>query len=967
MNRHTLTLRLLFLSFSTFQIAGTLLGEDEQPAEAEKKVDDGGPAAALREGRYDEAAEGFRKAHALGGEGAPAAARGLAESLVAEGKYAQALEALESAKAQAPSAVVLCGMGRLHLRLGRLDMAEKAFRAAVEASPGGASPDKVEGLNRLGETLWKQGKVAEAREAWEKVVDIYKEMSSEDVESVAPEVFVEMALALVGLNRFREANDVMFSQAQEKDPKNPALLLEQGRILLRKYSYKDAPVVLREAVDENPRSADALAALADYYLTDFQVGTKRYELAEKNLKKALEVNPSHAEAYLLRGVLWFSDGNIDEGLADFRKSVELDPSSLRARGYVAACLFLAADEAQLAQAEKEALAVNPRGAEFFHTIALAIENKFRYRDSVRFCDRALELDPEYWPAFVTLGINCLRTGEEERGRKFLERSWENDKFNVWVFNTRVLLRHMDANYKELKTDRFVFKFPKEDFSILRMTLVPLLEKAHDTLSIRYKTELPRPVYVEVFSAHKWFSARTVGLEGFAASGACFGNLVTLTTPKALPQNWAAVAWHEFAHVATLALTRHRVPRWLTEGLSVFEEGRDHPTWARNFEREIADTYASGRLLPLRELDFGFSKPKYPMQILISYFQGCLISMYIEEKWGFDSILAILDGYGKNKGTAEVFEDVLDLSLEEFDRGFFEYVRQWIEKNGYEPTIAPDRIPVLQAEAEADPKNARKLVDLAWAFLSSGDSEVDATLSASKALEIEPENADAHAVLGLQALAEKKLPQAKTSLEKALAGGTRFRFRAHTALARIAQRDGDKQGAIDHLEKAKAISPRAGAAYPSGRNLYYQLHDLYQETGKTDLAMEQMEAVTRHDPEDGEARTRLASHYMKLEGEDAARKAIRWLQEVLFINPYEKPAHEYLARAAAKVGEHDLVIREYEYLLEFPDTNPKVAYLALAKAHSAKGNGPRAVDFAKKLLEIDDGNDEAKEILKKFGG
>ena len=175
MNRHTLTLRLLFLSFSMFQINGALLGEDEEPAEAEKKVDDGGPAAALREGRYGEAAEGFRKALALGGEGAPAAARGLAESLVAEGKYAEALEALESAKAQTSSAVVLCGMGRLHLRLGRLDMAEKAFRAAVEASP-----ENVEALNRLGETLWKQGKVAEARETWEKVVDVYKEMSSDD-------------------------------------------------------------------------------------------------------------------------------------------------------------------------------------------------------------------------------------------------------------------------------------------------------------------------------------------------------------------------------------------------------------------------------------------------------------------------------------------------------------------------------------------------------------------------------------------------------------------------------------------------------------------------------------------------------------------------------------------------------------------------------------------------------------------
>jgi len=309
--------------------------------------------------------------------------------------------------------------------------------------------------------------------------------------------------------------------------------------------------------------------------------------------------------------------------------------------------------------------------------------------------------------------------------------------------------------------------------------------------------------------------------------------------------------------------------------------------------------------------------------------------------------------------------VFGLSLEEFDRGFFEYVRMWVEKNGYEPAIAPERIPAIQAEAEAQPKDVKKLVDLAWAYYSSGDSEVDASLTANKALEIDPNAGDAHAIIGLLALGEKNLPAAKLALEKALADGTRFKFRAHTALARIALKDGNKESAIDHLEKAKGISPRAGASFPSGRNLYYQLHDLYQEAGKVDLALAQMEEVTRHDPEDGEARTRLASHYLKAEGEEAARKALRWLEEVLFINPYEKTTHQFIARTAAKLGEHDLVIREYGYLLQFPDTNPKTAYLAMAKAHAAKGNGPQAVEFAKKLLEIDETNEEAKEILKRF--
>ncbi|MBI4602942.1 MAG: tetratricopeptide repeat protein [Planctomycetes bacterium] len=930
-------------------------------AEAKAASKEAAPGELLRRGDYEGAAEGFEAA--LEREpGSAAAARGLAEALAAVGKHDEALAAVTSARDAERSATLLCTKGRLHLRRGRLREAEEAFRAALAADKG-----DVEASNRLGEVLWKTGRLEEARKVWNDVVAIYEEMSPDDAERVSPEAFVEMGLALVGLNRFKEANEVMFSSARDKDPKCPALLLESGRIFLEKYNYPDSRDYLKEAIEQNRNFADAHVVLAENFLADFQVGTPRYEQADKHVKEALRVAPSHADAYTARGALSLSDGNAGAAAADFQKSIELDPSSLRARGYLAACRYLAGDEDGLKRAEQEALAINPRGAELFHTIALAIESKFRYKDAVRYSDRALEANPEHWPAYVTLGINCLRTGEEERGRRFLEKSWEHDKFNVWVFNTRLLLKHMDKEYRDLRTDRFVFKFPKKDYDELSLYLAPLLEEAHAKLSAHYVTEIPAPVHIEAFSEHKWFSARTVGLEGFAASGACFGNLVTLTTPRALPQNWGAVAWHEFAHVVALHLTRHRVPRWLTEGLSVFEEGRDRPKWARVFEREIADTFASGRLLPIAELDFGFSKPKYPNQILISYFQGCLIVKHITEKWGWDSVLAILKGYGDNKSTPAIFREALGVSLVDFDVGFFEYVARWVEANGYEPTVAEEHVKALEVSSEEDPENVRKLVDLAWAYLTSGNN-VDAPLKAGRALELDPANGDAHAVLGLDYFRQKNWPRAKDELGKALEGKTRFRFRTCSALGQVALKDGDKARAVELLEKAKEVSPRAGAAYPPGKNVYYQLADLYTQLGKEEDAVRQMEELSRCAPEDPVCRQRIATHYMKKEKDDleAARKARDALEELLFINPFERGTHEFLARVAARLSDHDATIREYTYLLKFPETNPRTAYLALAKAHAAKGNAEEAAARARKVLELDPDNAEAKAILEKLG-
>src|SRR5262249_59548927 len=127
----------------------------------------------------------------------------------------------------------------------------------------------------------------------------------------------------------------------------------------------------------------------------------------------------------------------------------------------AACRYLLADKAEFQKEEAAAKAINPKCAEFYHTVALSVERRFRYVDTVKFCDQALALDPDYWPAYVTLAINCLRTGENARGRQFLDKSWQKDPFNVYTLNFRKLLRFMDKNHVPVEHDGFACSFPRE--------------------------------------------------------------------------------------------------------------------------------------------------------------------------------------------------------------------------------------------------------------------------------------------------------------------------------------------------------------------------------------------------------------------------------------------------------------------------------------------------------------------------
>ena len=948
------------------KVLGVVLVLSARPASIVRadlpKPEPGTGAFFLRAGSYEEAIATFREeVEKSPAEAAPV--RGLADALAAVGKYDEALKELSSSALFESASTLQSAAGRTYLRVGQLAQAEKAFRVAIDLDDG-----NVEALNRLGEVLHSTGRRKEATRMWNRVIDVYQEMSSAEAEKLPAEGYVEMGLTLVHLNRYDEANDIMFAQAVDQDAENPVMLLETGRMLQTKFQFPASRGCYRDAFKVNPVFPDGRVALAENYLVDFQVGTRRYELAEKQISRALEVNPNHDGAYTARGSLWLSDGDLPKAREAFGQALAINPANFRARGLLAACQFLANEEDEFEKSEAEVLALNKECAEFYHTVSEAIERRFRYLDAARMAQKALAINEDYWPAYHTLGINLLRVGDEEKGRFYLAKSFRLDPFNLFVSNTRKLLRHMDKNHRVLKTGNFVIKLPKNDYEVLKTYLAPLLKEAYAKLQKHYRVELDPPIFIEVFSGHQWFSTRIVGLAGFPASGACFGNLVALTTPKALPQNWGVVAWHEFAHVITLHKTHHRVPRWLTEGLSVFEEGRDHPEWERRFEREIGSAYASGRLLGLGELDFGFSKPKYPGQVLMSYYQGCLIVKYIEKTWGFDRVLSILEGYDANKPTPQIFQEVFDLSLKEFDRGFFTYLEDWIAKSGYVPTVAEDVIEDLQLDLEDDPKNVKKLVELAWAYYSSSlADDVDVPITAGKALELDPENGDALAILALHDLKKGKTAKAKERMESALRNGTRMRYRMHEALARLALKDGEKDEAIGLMEKAKEISPFAGAGSPPGRNLYYTLAGLYKDVGKEEDAIRALEELRAFSVEDLRCRVELAAHYIEQGSQAGAEKAVTVLDEALFINPFDVAVHDRLARASVVAKRHSITVREYDLMLRaYPETNPRTAHLALARAHLALGHGKEAREHAREVLEIDDESEEARAILEKAG-
>ena len=110
-------------------------------------------------------------------------------------------------------------------------------------------------------------------------------------------------------------------------------------------------------------------------------------------------------------------------------------------------------------------------------------------------------------------------------------------------------------------------------------------------------------------------------------GVCFGTLVTANSSAAHPGhevNWHSVLYHEFCHVVTLQITRNKMPRWLSEGISVYEEEQANPSWGQRMNPKYREMVLGGELTPISKLSGAFLAPRTPIHLQFAYYESSLV-------------------------------------------------------------------------------------------------------------------------------------------------------------------------------------------------------------------------------------------------------------------------------------------------------------------------------------------------------
>lgn len=638
----------------------------EDPASAADAARSADPATALRTGDYEAAAEGYRALVLLGRE-LPGSVIGYARARAATGRYAEALDILDGAVSSGAVAAsdVARTRGDLLRVTGSDEAAEAAYRGAIDAG----APDAALARLGLAELLWERGGREEAEALFTSLVDAYGRSSGMTAEELAA---VGTALTYLGAGTPELFHDAVraFEEAIDADPGDPRPRVELARLFLEKFDSRSAGELLREALDLNPRHAPALLAMGRRARFDGSSESFEHVLA------ALDVNPRHAAAHAFLAELHLELEEVERAETAARTALETNPNFLPAWTALAAAAHLRSDTAAFAEARDRVLSLDPGHAPLFETLAEVAYRTRRYGDAVRFARRAVEHDARSWTALASLGMNQLRAGDIEAGRRTLESAFRGDPFNLWVKNTLDLLDVLET-FDTAESRRFVFRLHPDEAAVLSIYAPMLAEEAFAAMERRYGYAPPTPVSVEIYDRHADFSVRTVGLAGLGALGVSFGSVLAMDSPGARPTgefNWGSTLWHEISHAFTLGYTGHRIPRWFSEGLAVLDERRARPGWGHEADPGFLVALREGRLPGLDRFDLGFVRPAYRGQVQHSYLLASLLCEWIEERHGIEAIRAMLDGYRRGDDTPAVFEAVLGAGVPEVEDELHAWIR-----------------------------------------------------------------------------------------------------------------------------------------------------------------------------------------------------------------------------------------------------------------------------------------------------
>jgi tetratricopeptide (TPR) repeat protein len=742
-----------------------------------------------------------------------------AQAELALGRFRDAHATVTAALARYPSSV--------RLRLA-------AYSAALHVGEAEEARTHLEEINRLA-----------TRAAW-------RYTGTEDLIAIGE-------TALLARVDARDVLDNFFDRARKENPKHRQPYLAAGGLALAKHDSALAVEIFEEALKLFPDDADVHFGLAQALA---QSDTERASVA---LTKALELNPRHVEALLFKAEEQIDAERYDAAGKWIGWALEVNPKHPAAWAYRAVIAHLANDPKGAAAFRAKALSTWRTNPAVDHTIGRKLSQKYRFAEGAAAQRRALEFDPHYLPAQIQLAQDLLRLGDEETGWKLADAAHEADGYDVTTFNL-LELRDELARFRTLENDDFILRMEAREAEIYGPQVLELLGRAKRVLCKKYDLTLAVKITVEIFPDENDFAVRTFGLPAVSGYlGVCFGKVITANSPASRgehPSNWQAVLWHEFCHTVTLTLTNNKMPRWLSEGISVYEELLANPAWGQRMNPQYRAMVLGGELVPISQLSGAFLSPKSPLHLQFAYYESALVVEFLIERYGFDALKHILRDLGAGLPINEALERhteplaQLEADFATFARGKAEALAPqadwWRPDESLLLNDSNDDDDLLARWVKEHPNNIAGLTLYSQQLLKENEWEA-AKDPLNRLLQLYPDNAGAENpyLLLAQVHRDLKEPAQERAILRKLAAIDADALHVYLRLLELHAQAEDWQSLVENARRVLAVNPLLAQPYRA-------LAEGAEKVGNRDDAIAAYRTLLKLEPDDrAEIHYRLA--------------------------------------------------------------------------------------------------------------
>ncbi len=279
-------------------------------------------------------------------------------------------------------------------RDGRLDDAERGYRATLAADPG-----HVDALHLLGVLRHQQGQHAEAADLVRRAVDLRPDDAA---------LQLNLGNALKALGQFEAAIE-RFRNALSLSPAFALAHYNLGNAYAALGRHEDAMFAFGHAVRLQPGDASSHNNLGNAY---HALG--RYRDAVDSFRRALKIRPGHAGAHNNLGMSLNALGDSEGALAQFRAALAAQPRFVAAHFNLANTLDAMGQHAEAITVFEATLALQPRFPPALFGLGTALASLGRHDAAIGPYERAVGLDPKFALAWLGLGTAHHALGHHER-------------------------------------------------------------------------------------------------------------------------------------------------------------------------------------------------------------------------------------------------------------------------------------------------------------------------------------------------------------------------------------------------------------------------------------------------------------------------------------------------------------------------------------------------------------------------